>query len=172
MISNPYTIVQTNGTIHHDKYGEFYEDNKGAFYAIQLTDDGKRVYYDGTNWCDVVNEQPIGSAHQRHNQQQTHNRQHQPAPQPAPQPASQQYAAHNQEQRAIADLQHHHNSLVQSVNQLHQHVQRADAVSEQNMQALSQRIAKVQQQLNKLTEHVDKQIESANEHLKNLTPKR
>ena len=40
------------------------------------------------------------------------------------------------------------------------------------MHVLSQRIAEVQQQLNKFEEHVDKQIKSANKHLENLTSKR
>ena len=153
MMSNPYAIMRTDGKVHSDNRGQFYEIN-GRFFEIQRLDDGRRVYTDGTNWFDVDTQQPIGRANQR-STQHTHTRHHQAAPQPA----SQQHAAQKQQNhQELAQLQHHHRTLAQSVRQLEHHVQQNDTVTDHNVQALSQQIAEVQKNLDAMGKHVDKMV--------------
>ena len=172
-MSNPYAVMKTSRRVHRDLKGkEVYEDDHGRFYDVQRTDDGTRVYYDGNNWIDVRTLQPIGRANQTHTQHQGHTRQQQHTSHPASQQHSAQNQQINQNQQQLAVLQQHHNNLVQSVNQLKQHVHDTDTLTNQNNQALLQQIAEIQKHLNSLDQHVTKQILAANEELRKLTAHR
>ena len=76
-MSNPYSVVQTDGQIYRDVRGEIFKDTKGRNWRIQRLDDGRRVFWNGTNWIDVQTLQPISRTRQ---------------PQAAPQHAPQQHA--------------------------------------------------------------------------------
>lgn len=140
-MSNPYSIVQTDGQIYRDAHGDIFKDNKGRNWRIQRLDDGRRVFWDGTNWIDVQTQRPI-----------TRTRQ----PQAAPQHAPQQHAAPNQQsQKELAILREHHATLAKSVRNLEQHVQKHDASTDAYMKALGEGILEIESNLHNLRNHVN-----------------
>jgi cobyric acid synthase len=157
MMSNPYSIIQTNGQIYRDARGEIYQDDNGRYWQIQRLDDGRRVYYNGTQWIDVQTQRPVVGANRQQAQQ---TRQHQTTRQQAPQ---QQHAPRNQHNsQELAVLREHHASLAKSVRNLEHHVHNHDVVTDETIQALGKGILEIEDKLQKLQKHVDEMALRAN----------
>ena len=140
-MSNPYSVVQTDGQIYRDAHGEIFKDTKGRNWRIQRLDDGRRVFWNGTNWIDVQTLQPISRTRQ---------------PQAAPQHAPQQHAAPNQQsQKELAVLREHHANLAKSMRHLEHHVHNHDATTDAYMKALGEGILEIEGNLRKLQNHVN-----------------